>query len=97
MVKIITVGPISQDSKETSTREKLGYASAVFQRSAAEAAASTPAVEGIVVIFDSADGGILGATLASVKEFAAGALSSDNFWKQCYFDPLEAFQESRKP
>jgi hypothetical protein len=96
-VRIFTVQPISQDRKETGARAKLEYASAVFQKSAMEAASSTLAVEGIVVIFDSADGGILGATLASVKDFAAGTLSSDNFWKHCYFDPPEAFQESRKP
>jgi hypothetical protein len=49
------------------------------------------------VIFDSADGGIVGATLGSAKQFAAGTLSAETFWKQCYLDPPEAFQDSRKP
>ena len=64
---------------------------------AAETTASAPALAGVVVIFDSADGGIMGATLPSVKQFAEGTLSSGDFWKQCYLDPPDAFQESRKP
>src|SRR5207302_1377665 len=59
--------------------------------------ASTLAVEGVVVIFDSADGGIAGVTLATLKQLTAGALSLEDFWKECYRDPPDAFQESRKP
>jgi hypothetical protein len=50
-----------------------------------------------VVIFDSADGGIVGATLATVKQFASNEVSSETLGKQCYLDPPDAFQESRKP
>jgi len=96
-VRIYTVQPASQDPKETGPRAKLVYAGTLFQDSVAETAASSPPVEGVVVIFDSADGGILGATLESVKQFAAGTLSAEAFWKQCYMDPPEAFQEPRKP
>jgi len=97
MVKIYTVQPGSQDPKETGARAKLAFASSLFRKFAAEAAASTPPAEGVVVIFDSADGGIVGATLAGAKQFAASELAPEAFWKQCYLDPPEAFQESRKP
>jgi hypothetical protein len=96
-VKIFTVQPVSQDPKETGARARLAFASSLFQKYAADSTASAPAVEGVVVIFDSADGGIVGTTLATLKQFAAGTLSPENFWKQCYRDPPEAFQESRKP
>jgi len=96
-VKIFTVQLVSQDPKETGARARLAFASSLFQKYAADNTASTPAVEGVVVIFDSADGGIVGATLATLKQFAAGTLSPENFWKQCYRDPPEAFEESRKP
>lgn len=96
-VKIYTVQPVSQDSKGTAARAKLSYAASLFQKAAAENTESTPPVEGVVVIFDSADGGILAATRSSAKNFFAGTVSSENFWKQCYIDPPEAFQESRKP
>ena len=94
-VKIYTLQPASQAPKETGGQAKLAFAGTLFQKSAATPA--NPPVEGIVVIFDSADGGILGATLASVRQFAAGTLSAEAFWKQCYMDPPEAFQEARKP
>jgi len=61
--------------KETGARARLAFASSLFQKYAADNTASTPAVEGVVVIFDSADGGIVGATLATLKQFAAGTLS----------------------
>ncbi len=96
-VKIYTVQPVSQDTKETSARAKLAFAGGLFQKYAAEITASVPELAGVVVIFDSADGGIMGATLPSVKQFAKGTLSSGDFWKQCYLDPPDAFQESRKP
>ncbi|MCU1315692.1 MAG: hypothetical protein JWN63_1014, partial [Candidatus Acidoferrum typicum] len=96
-VRIFTAQPVSQDPKETGARAKLAFASSLFQKFATESTASPSTFEGVVVIFDSADGGILGATLATLKQFAAGTVSAENFWKQCYRDPLEAFQESAKP
>lgn len=96
-VKIYTVQPISQDPKETGARVRLAFASSLLRRFAAENKATTPAVEGVVVIFDSADGGIVGATFETVKQFAAGDISPEKFWKQCYFEPPDAFQESHKP
>ncbi len=96
-VKIFTVQPDSQNPKETSARAKLAFASSVFQKYATDNPASTLAVEGVVVIFDSADGGIAGVTLATLKQLTAGTLSLEDFWKECYRDPPDAFQESRKP
>lgn len=97
VVKIYTVQPASQNPKETGARAKLAFSSSLFRKYAAEPAPTPSPAEGVVVIFDSADGGIVGATLASVKQFAASGLTPEAFWKQCYLDPPEAFQESRKP
>lgn len=94
-VKIYTVRPVSQVAAETDARAKLAFAVSLFKNYSPGADAATP-VEGVVVIYDSADGGIIGATLASVAQMADGALSIDDFWKQCYLDPPEAFQPSGK-
>lgn len=96
-VKIYTVQPVSQDSKETGPAAKRLFAGALFQKYVFDAQASTSSADGVVVIFDSANGGIMAATLPNVKQFAAGAMPSDIFWKQCYLDPSDAFQEHRKP
>jgi hypothetical protein len=96
-VKIYTVEPVSQDLKETKATAKLNFAASLFQRFSAETAVSALGVEGVVVIFDSTDGGIIGATVASVQQMASGLLSRDNFWKQCYLDPPDAFLSKPKP
>jgi hypothetical protein len=96
-VKIYTVQPVSQDFKETKASAKLNFAASILQRFSADTAASAAGVEGVVVIFDSADGGIIAATRANVQQMASGSLSRDNFWRQCYLEPPDAFQSPPKP
>jgi hypothetical protein len=93
-VKIYTVQPVSQVAKETDAAAKLAFAASLFENFSQDAAAQ---VEGVVVIFDSADGGILGATVGSVQQLTDATLSKENFFKQCYADPPEAFAASGKP
>ncbi|MFI5057492.1 MAG: hypothetical protein ACHQLQ_04855 [Candidatus Acidiferrales bacterium] len=96
-VKIYTVQPVSQDPKETDARAKLAFAGGLLRKYAAESTPSTPALDGIVVIFDAADGGIIGSTLLNVQQLASGSLSRDNFWKRCYLDPPDAFRSAPNP
>ena len=42
-------------------------------------------------IFDSADGGMVAATLPVLREWKAGTLSDEGLWRRCYFDPAEMF------
>jgi hypothetical protein len=94
-VKIYTVQEVSQDAKETNAQAKLTYAGSLFQIFAVDVAPGAAGVEGVVVIFDSADGGIVGATFMSVQQLANGTIQEEMFWKQCYLDPPEAFQGKR--
>jgi hypothetical protein len=91
-VKIYTVQPVSQDPKETGAKAKLNFALSLFQNFSAGPPSAAPQIAGVVVVFDSADGGIIGSTLSGVQQVANGSLSQDNFWKQCYLDPPDAFQ-----
>jgi hypothetical protein len=95
-VKIYTVQPASDDAKETGASAKLRLASSLIHKFAAESSVAVPPLEGVAVIFDSADGGILACTLADARKLAAGALSQDAFWKSCYMDPAEAFRAPQK-
>jgi hypothetical protein len=97
MVKIYTVQPVSQDPKETDARARLSFAGGLLRKYAAETIASTPPLDGIVVIFDAADGGIIGSTLLNMQQLASGSLSQDNFWKHCYLDPPDAFRPAPNP
>jgi len=93
-VKIYTVQPASQDPKDTGARAKLNFAGSLMKKFAEDATPSA-AVDGVVVIFDSADGGIAGATLASIQQLSKQEISEEAFWKQCYLDPPETFQSKR--
>lgn len=94
-VKIYTVQPVSQDPKETDARVKLRLASSLMQKFVGDVTPGAPGADGVVVIFDSADGGIAAATLASIQQLAKGEISEEAFWKQCYLDPPETFQSKR--
>jgi hypothetical protein len=96
-VKIYTVQPVSQDSKETGPSAKRLFAGALFQKYVFATQTSALPADGVVVIFDSADGGIVAATMPNAKQFAGGAIASDTFWKQCYLDPPDAFDEHHNP
>jgi hypothetical protein len=54
-------------------------------------------IAGIVVVFDSADGGQIAATLADLKRLKDGSLSDAAFWQQCSLDPPESFRNNGKP
>lgn len=91
-VKIYTVQPLSQNPKESGPAVRMDYSLALFEKGLRESASVTPMPQGVVVIFDSADGGILGATLASIEGLVSGALTRDAFWSQSYLDPIDAFR-----
>jgi hypothetical protein len=95
MVKIYTVQPLSQDPKETDARAKVKFAGSLMRKFVEDVTPGATAGDGVVVIFDSADGGIAGATLASIQQLAKGGISEEAFWKQCYLDPPETFQSKR--
>ena len=94
-VKIYTVQPASQDPKQTDARAKLNFASVLMRKFVEEVTPGATVGDGVVVIFDSADGGIAGATLASIQQLSKGEISEKAFWKQCYLDPPETFQSKR--
>ena len=94
MVKIYTIQPISQDPKESGPAARLEYSVALFQKGLKESASVTPTPEGVVVIFDAADGGIASSSLDSIKKLSSGALPRAAFWSQAYLDPIEAFRPS---
>jgi hypothetical protein len=95
-VKIYTVQPVSQNSKETGPGVRLEYSLALFEKALKESATVSNPMDGVVVIFDAADGGIAGATLGDLQKLASGALTKDAFWAQSYLDPIEAFRPPAK-
>jgi hypothetical protein len=84
-------------ASSTTRQEKLTFAKTVFLNVYQRSNSSQPAAEGIVVVFDSVDGGQVAATMASVKELANRTISDSTFWRQCSLDPPESFLPSSTP
>jgi len=91
-VKIFTVQIVSQNPKEAEGVVRLKYALALFQKGANRPPSESSGSAGVVVIFDSADGGIVGAVWENIQKISSGAMKEDVFWVQSYVDPPEAFQ-----
>jgi len=93
-VKIYMVQPISE-LKETGATAKLAFATSLIQKFSRGFTPTTASDEGVLIIFDSADGGMIASTASSAQQFASGALSRDAFLQQCYLDPPNAFLPNR--
>jgi hypothetical protein len=93
-VKIISVEKTNDEAKDMGPDVRLDYALSLLDKNYAELMKPTPALSGIVLIFDSADGGMIAATRETIKQWKAGKLSDAALWHQCFFDPPEAFDAS---
>lgn len=91
-VKVIWVQSIPQDGKQNGPRARLSFATSVFLKTASELALTPTEIAGVVVVFDSVDGGQAAALLSVLQQREAGTLSDAAFWEQSSLDPLEAFQ-----
>jgi hypothetical protein len=82
-VKIVSVQQAAGTGRITSPQDKLHFAESIFQKG------NTVSGFGLVVIFDSEDGGMIAATNTSIEQWKKGAIRENDFWKQCYIDPPE--------
>jgi hypothetical protein len=90
-VKILSVEKIDENAKNSSSREKLEFAKSLLEQNYADMAKNSGSLGGIVLIFDSADGGMIGVTLPVLQQWKAGTLSDAALWHQSFFDPPETF------
>jgi hypothetical protein len=93
-VKIVSVEPTDENGKDSGPRLRLEFVKSVLDKDYAEIVQKSQELAGIVVIFDSADGGMIAATLPTLQQWKAGTLSDAALWHQCFFDPPESFTES---
>ena len=93
-VKIVSVEKINEAAKDSGPLLRLDYAKSVLQKDYAELEQKSQELAGIVLIFDSVDGGMIAATLPTLQQWKAGKLSDAGLWHQCFFDPPETFNVS---
>lgn len=90
-VKIVSVEKIKESENDSGPRLRLEFAKSLLDKDYAELAQKPQELAGIVLIFDSADGGMIAATLLTLQQWKAGTLSDAALWHQCFFDPPESF------
>jgi hypothetical protein len=90
-VKILTVQKTSGSASDTGSRAKLEFAKSLFEKEYTELTQASTSAAGVVLIFDSEDGGMAAATLPTLQQWRAGTLSDQAFWRRCFFDPPEIF------
>lgn len=95
-VRVVWAAP-SAEGRSTSASQKKAFAKEMFLKAYAEQKSAAPPIEGVVVLFDSADGGQVAATVASLQKLEDGSLTGSSFWKQCSLDPPELFEDAAKP
>jgi hypothetical protein len=90
-VKIVSVENNDEHAKDSGPAFRLEFVKSVLDKDYAELAQKQQELAGIVVIFDSTDGGMIAATFATLQQWKAGTLSDAALWHQCFFDPPEIF------
>jgi hypothetical protein len=93
-VKIVSVEKINESAKDSGPQLRLEFAKSVFDKDYSELEQKAQEFAGIVLIFDSIDGGMIAATLPALQQWKAGKLSDAALWHQCFFDPPETFNPS---
>jgi len=92
-VKIVSVEKINE-TKDAGPQLRLEFAKSVLDKDYAELTQKPQELAGIVLIFDSVDGGMIAATGPTLQQWKAGKMSDAALWHQCFFDPPETFNES---
>lgn len=77
------------DNPADNSKERLDYAKFLLEKTYGEMAAKPQGLAGVVVVFDSSDGGMIAAPMATLQQWKAGALTDAALWHKCFFDPPE--------
>ena len=96
-VRIVTVQKGVDDTSATGPEAKLAYAKSLFDREYSDLIRTSSSVAGVVLIFDSDDGGMIAATVPVLGQWKSATLSDQAFWHHCFFDPRDAFGSAGNP
>jgi len=92
-VKIISVQKTDEAAADTDPKLKLEFAKSQLDKNYKELSGK-PELAGVVLIFDSADGGMIATTMGTIQQWKAGKLSDAALWHQSYFDPPETLDSA---
>lgn len=96
-VKILTIQKVDENAKTGGPQDKLAFSKYLLDKTYTELIAQKQDLAGIVLVFDSADGGMVAATMTDVQQWKTGSLSDAALWHNCFFDPPETFAIAASP
>jgi hypothetical protein len=96
-VKIIWTEPDPSLPKPPSAKARQDFSKSLFIKTYQELSSQSQGLAGVVIIFDSADGGQIAATFENLKQWQTGALTETSFWQLCLVDPAELLQSTTEP
>jgi hypothetical protein len=88
-VKIIWTAPSPAQVKPPSAAAKRNFFKERLVAAYQDISSHDQTVAGVVIVFDSADGGQIASTFENLKRWQTGALSEAAFWQLCSVDPPE--------
>jgi len=89
--KVVWIVSVQNNGGQGRGQDRVQFVRGLLKKEYANVAKSASSAEGIVVIFDSADGGMVAVTVPVLREWSAGAISDEAMWRRCYVDPPEMF------
>lgn len=88
-VRIVSIQKTLDSTADSGSPAKLAFAKELFAKEYDDLTQSLSTASGLVLVFDSADGGMMAVTVPVLREWKAGTLSDEALWRRCYFDPPE--------
>jgi len=92
VVRIISIQKAADSTADSGSQAKLTFVKGLFDKEYTDLSRASSTAAGIVLIFDSSDGGMVAATVPMLREWKAGTLSDEGLWRRCYLDPPEIFR-----
>jgi hypothetical protein len=91
-VKVYWVQPDASPTAATNPGEKREFTKTLFQRARSAASSGQNTLAGVVVIFDTPDGGQVSATMSALLQWMDRKIPESSFWEQSSVDPAELFK-----
>lgn len=95
-VKIFWVQPVDSPATSTMPDEKREFAKLLFQRAWNDFRQSQNTNAGVVVVFDTPDGGQVSTTMVLLQSWMEAKIGEPLFWRQSTIDPPELFAATPK-
>jgi hypothetical protein len=95
-VRIFWVQPVDSPATSTLPDDKREFAKSLFQRAWNDSKKAQNANAGVVVVFDTPDGGQVSTTMAILQSWMEGKIAEPLFWRQSTMDPPELFAAPAK-